>query len=129
FAMAASFTDQLAASRQCRTDRCTEALAEADADGVEMPSPLGGRNAGRRDGVEQPGTIQVRSQSIHVSPRADRFDVVVGLDATGPAIMRVLETDQARTHQVLVFRPDQIAELIDMQAAVVAFDGPSCHAA
>ena len=51
-----------------RADRGAEALAEADADRVEVLGPLGGRNAAGDDGVEQPGAVEMPGQALALPP-------------------------------------------------------------
>ena len=59
----------ISADRQGRADRGPEPLREADGDGVEVPRPLGGRDARGDHGVEQPGAVEVHRQSVARAPR------------------------------------------------------------
>ena len=122
FAMAAGLADQIGRAAEGGADRRTEAFGEADADGVEVAGPIGGRNAGGDDGVEQAGAVEVAGQAVVGGPAADFGDGVVRLDAAGAAVVRVLQADEPRADAVVVRRPDAAHQLLDVQHAVVAFD-------
>ena len=87
-----------------------------------MAAPLFLRNAGCRGRVPQAGAVQVRRQAGVAGPAANFDDVLVRLDLAGTAIVRVFEAHQPRADEVVVFGPNQAAQLIDMQHAGRPFD-------
>ena len=88
-----------------------------------MAGPIGGRDAGGDDGVEQAGAVEVAGQVVVGGPAADFGDGVVRLDAAGAAVVCVLQADEFRADAVVVAgRSDAAHQLFDVQHAVVAFD-------
>ena len=87
-----------------RADRCAEALGEADAHRVEVRGPIGGRDAGGDDGVEQPRAVEMPGEAVVGGPAADLGDRVVRLHAARAAVVRVLQAHQPRADAVVVAR-------------------------
>ena len=72
--------------------------------GFGAPSPFG-------------GSIQMPTQTVFFRPLADLDDVLIRLHSTRPPVMRVFQAQEPSANQVLVIRPNQTAQLIDMQNA------------
>ncbi len=122
FAMSPGLADQVSGAAQGRADRCAQAFREADAHGVEVAGPIGGRNARGDDGVEQPRAVEVAGEAVFGGPAADFRERVVRLNPTRAAIVCVFQAHEPRADAMIVRRPDAADELLDLQHAVVAFD-------
>ena len=69
------------------------------------------------------------SRPLACAQRQIDFDDLVRLDPAAAAVVRVLQADQPRAHQVLVVAADQSGQLLEPQDAVVAVDRAGRHAA
>lgn len=128
-AVAAGFFDHVLRASQGGADRGTEAFAEADANRVEVFAPFGFRNASGGGRVPEASAVEVGLQAGVVSPLADGGDVFDRLDFASAAVVCVFEADEGRANEMVVFGADQAAKLIDVEDAVLAFDGAGGDAA
>src|SRR5262245_22105927 len=87
-----------------------------------MARPFVSRDSGRRHGVEQPGTIQVRAQLMLVRPTTNPLDILQRLNPSRAAIMRILNANQPRANVVLVVGSNQSDNLLGPHHAELAFD-------
>ena len=86
----------VARTGECRADRRAEPLREANADRIEMPGPFRGLDACGDNGVEESCAVQMGHQSLVMSPAANGGDVFERQHPTAAAIVRILQTHQAR---------------------------------
>lgn len=121
--------DKRLGTGQGGTDGSPQALAEADADGIEVLGPLDRWNPGCGFGIEQPGAIQMGFQLVVASPLADVDQLLIGPDRSATSIVGVFQTDQARPHQMIPFGPDHPTQLIEVQDAILPWDRASDQAA
>src|SRR5436305_607996 len=70
-AYAARLHDQLARPGECRANRRSQALAEADGDRIEVPGPLPGGDVGGDNGVPQARAVEVQGEVVLAGPAAD----------------------------------------------------------
>ncbi len=61
-------------------------------------------------------------QSVGLCPLANLGDIVLRLNTSTPAIVRVLQTNESCSDHVVVFGPDHAAELFDSQNSTLAGD-------
>jgi len=88
-----------------------------------VAGPIGGGDAGGDDGVEQTRAVEVAGEFIVGGPTADFGDGVVGLDATGAAVVGVFQADEFCADEMVVVGGAKAAhQLFDLQNAVVAVD-------
>ena len=101
---AASFADVLAIADEDRTHRTAQALRETDRDRVEVLSDLGCCTAQRDASIEQPRAVQMRLQSVVVSPTANARELIERPRSATSDVRRVLQTKQPRDAEMLIVR-------------------------
>src|SRR5262249_38011609 len=105
-----------------------EAFGKANGDGVEMPGPFAGLDAGGHDGIPQPGAVEVHDEIVLPGPGADGDDLVDLENPAAATVAPALQADEPRFNQMIVDGPYLALELADVDDAVVAVDGPAGHA-
>ncbi|OPZ78280.1 MAG: hypothetical protein BWY79_00817 [Actinobacteria bacterium ADurb.Bin444] len=98
--------------------RGPEAFGEADLHTVRVAGYLRGRHSKIRGRVEEPGTIEVDGETVTVTEGTGGRHIVETEHSTAHAIVRVLQTDQARFGIVGVGRSDPFLHPHKIQAAV-----------
>src|SRR5437868_1620922 len=117
--------DELACPDERRTNRCPQALAKTNRNAIEVPGPLRGGYSRGHDRVPQAGAIEVYEQSVAVRPGADRADFLQRINAATTTVVGILQTNQARAHQMFIVRANLVLELADIEDAIIAIDRPA----
>ena len=120
--MSTRLADGLDGTCQRRTYRRPQPLAETHTHRIKMLRPISQGNTCRDNRIKQPCAIQMGFQTVGMRPVANFLDVRVGLNTPRTAVVRVFQTNQSRSNQMIVRRPDHTAELLRFQNPESPFD-------
>src|SRR5437588_11510331 len=88
-----------------------------------MARPLRGLYARGHDRIPEAGAVEVHDKAMPMRPAADVLDLFQRINPPAAAVMRVLQANDPRAHQVIVDAANLIFQLAQIKDAVLSVNG------